>query len=190
MSSKYLAEELKLDVNCKNNNNYNGFLLACNSENNLDVIKYLAEELKLNINAKNNNNYNGFLLACNNKNNLDVIKYFTEVPKIDIYCKNKYNDNGFLLACNNRNNSDAIRYLAKYEEIKIIDNIHNYLNINILDSYDKKHLQYINKLLTYDYLKSKSLNNEIKNPYEYKFKGYKSLVDKLPRNLKIYNITL
>jgi len=41
---KYLIENLKLDINSKNNNRENCLLSSCSNNSNINIIKYLIEE--------------------------------------------------------------------------------------------------------------------------------------------------
>ena len=65
---KYLAEELKVNVNIKTIYGENPLTDACRGNSNVSIIKYLVEDLNLNI-------YDGLRLACMYNPNILVIEY-------------------------------------------------------------------------------------------------------------------
>ena len=102
-----------------NNDDENGFLLACQKNTNPYVIKYLAEDLNIDTDVINNDGSNVFMLACQTNKNVDVIKYLAEDLRLDTNGIDNDGYNAFMLACKRNENIDVIKYLVDDLQIDI-----------------------------------------------------------------------
>jgi hypothetical protein len=149
-----------LDYNCRDKNNNNAILLACQYDN-VELIKYLID-INIDINAVNSQQMNAYLLAAK-YNNIKLIKYFTN--KLNINKVNIYGYNAYIIASLN-GNTNIMNYLNKYTPIDIYHTSYNGKNAFTLFRQNKRIDKYTN------YYKSmiKSVHYMASNGYDVDFK--------------------
>ena len=109
--------DFNFNIRLKNKNNENAFLLACQYNSNLDVVKLFNENpvLRNLISVDSINKYNdsAFIVACQNSNNLEIIKYLIDNLFMDINRENMGGNTGFFMAARYNPNLEIVKYLAK-----------------------------------------------------------------------------
>ncbi|AYV77390.1 MAG: hypothetical protein Dasosvirus1_25 [Dasosvirus sp.] len=117
---KKIVETSGIDPNTLDFDGDNGFMMACNLNPNLEIIKYLTTiTTKPNLKIKSKNNFNASILACC-YNNQQVVQYLFEELKFDPNELSSFHDSFLNVCCRNRH-LEVFRYFV--ETLKIYQSL-------------------------------------------------------------------
>ncbi|AYV77391.1 MAG: hypothetical protein Dasosvirus1_26 [Dasosvirus sp.] len=132
----------KIDCSIVDFDKNTGFMLACEANPNLDVIKYLRS-LSTNIKNKNKNNLDALHLASQTNQNVNVIKYLIDELGFDPTELDNSGRNIFFDACIQQN-LDIIQYLRHILDIRLTDKFRrNALHIASKDNKNMNVIKYL-----------------------------------------------